>query len=43
VSKYGSGNDIDWWLSQKPNDKKLISVWEHALYHLKRRRWQNTA
>ena len=40
ISKFGSASDIDWWLSQKPNDEKLITVWEHALYHLKRRRWQ---
>ncbi|MBI5353455.1 MAG: ATP-binding protein [Chloroflexi bacterium] len=40
VSKYGSVNDIDWWLSQKPNDEKATSVWNYALYHLKRRRWQ---
>jgi hypothetical protein len=42
ISKFGSANDIDWWLSQKPSDEKLITVWEHALYHLKRRRWQNS-
>lgn len=42
ISKFGSANDIDWWLSQKPNDEKLISVWELTLYHLKRRRWQNS-
>ncbi|MFN8413574.1 MAG: hypothetical protein U0Z26_14410 [Anaerolineales bacterium] len=40
ISKFGSPNDISWWLSQKPKDESLIFVWEHALYHLKRRRWQ---
>jgi hypothetical protein len=40
ISKFGSASDIDWWLSQKPDDEKLVSVWECALYHLKRRRWQ---
>ena len=40
ISKFGSADDIGWWLSQKPNVESLIVVWEHALYHLKRRRWQ---
>ncbi len=40
ISKFGSVNDVDWWLSQKPIDGSLIVVWEHTLYHLKRRRWQ---
>ena len=42
LSKYGSVNDIDWWLSKKPNDEKMISAWNYALFHMKRKRWQIT-
>jgi len=41
VSKYGSISDIDWWIAQKPDEENLVSIWDHVLYDLKRRRWQN--
>jgi hypothetical protein len=41
MSRFGSSNDIEWWLTQKPSGEKPFTIWNNALYHLRRRRWQS--
>lgn len=41
MSEFGTNDDIDWWLTQKPSDEKAFTIWSNALYHLRRRRWQS--
>jgi hypothetical protein len=41
VSKFGNAADIGWWANQDiKGDREAHEMWHRAMYHLKRRRWQ---